>query len=58
MVEIAEHPLTLSENIATVEEVSGRLREEAFQGNPIKLLNAKNLALPDYDGTRGESWLS
>ena len=33
-VEIADHPLTPSENIATVEEVSGRLREEAFQGTP------------------------
>lgn len=56
MVEIAEHPLTLSENIATVEEVSGRLREEVFQGTPLSF-NAKTLALPDCDHTRGESWL-
>ena len=55
VVEVAEHPLTLTENTANVEEVTTRIGEEAFQGMPIRLLNAKNLPLPDCDGTRGES---
>ena len=49
----AEHPLTLTEATATLQVVSDRISREAFDGANVRLLNSKNLPIPDVDGTRG-----
>ena len=33
--------------------ISDRISQEAFSGFPIKLLNSKNLQIPDVQGTKG-----
>ena len=53
MVQTSEHPLNLSESTATIPDVTRRLSLEAFDGSQIKILNSKNLPLPDVEGTRG-----
>ena len=54
MISSAEHPLTMSESNASVEAVTARLSREAFGGAKVHLLNAKNLPIPNVDGTKGE----
>ena len=53
MVLTSEHSLNVSEYTATIPDVTRRLSLEAFNGSPIKILNSKNLPLPDVEGTRG-----
>ena len=52
--QISEHPLTLDESKASVNYVQEKVSQEAFNGAPIKLLNAKNILLADVDGTSGK----
>lgn len=51
--QVSEHPLNLTKYTATISDVSKRLSTEAFEGSPVKILNAINLPLPDIEGTRG-----
>ena len=55
VVQFAEHPVNLTDNTANVQDISRQISREAFEGVPIKLLTAKNLCIPDVDGTRGNN---
>lgn len=48
-----EHPINISESIASVNEVANKISQEAFSGRPVKILNSKNFPIPDVEGTRG-----
>ena len=54
LVQRSEHPLTLTEATANVRHVIEKLRHEAFSSKPVKLLNSKNLPIPDVEGTKGK----
>ena len=54
LVQRSEHPLTLTESTANVPHVTEKLRHEAFSNRPVKLLNSKNLPIPDVEGTKGK----
>ncbi len=49
-----EHPITLTEDSATVKTVAERISLEVYDGTPVVLLNYKNLPIPDVEETRGE----
>ena len=51
--QVSEHPLTLEESKANVSYIQEKLSQEAFGGDRVKLLNAKNILLADAEGTRG-----
>ena len=53
VVQVSEHPLTLNETKANVTYIQEKLSQEAFSGERVKLLNAKNIMLADVEGTRG-----
>ena len=52
-IQTSEHPLTLSEETANISAIADRISEEGFSGAPMRLLNAKNIPLPDVAGTKG-----
>ena len=53
VVQVTEHPLTLDDAKANVTYIQEKLSQEAFSGENVKLLNAKNILLADAEGTRG-----
>ena len=50
----SEHPINISESSASVGQIAEKISIEAFSGRQVKLLNSKNLLIPDVEGTRGE----
>ena len=51
--QVTEHSLTLDDTKANVVYIQEKLSQEAFNGENVKLLNAKNILLADAEGTRG-----
>lgn len=54
LIQCSEHPLTLTEETANVQYVSEKLKTEAFSNQSVRLLNSKNLLIPDVEGTKGK----
>lgn len=48
-------PLILTEQTATVTKITDNSSVEAFDGDPVVLVDSKNLRIPDSVGTRGKS---
>ena len=46
-------PINLSEKGSTVSGVAAVVASEAFEEEPVVLLDADNLVIPDSGGTRG-----
>ena len=53
VVQVTEHPQTLDDAKANVAYIQEKLSQEAFIGENVRLLNAKNILLVDAEGTRG-----
>ena len=47
--QVSERPLTLNESNASVSYIQEKLTQEAFGGDKVKLLNAKNILLADAE---------
>ena len=47
------HPITQDENTANVSSVRATISNEAFQEQPVTLLDVKNKVVPDVNGTKG-----
>ena len=56
LIQSSEHPLTISESTASVNQVAEKISHEAFGDRQVKLLNSKNLPIPDVEGTRGTKY--
>ena len=54
----SEHPINVTDSTADVQSVANKISQEAFGNAPVRLLNAKNLRIPDVDGTKGEAHLN
>ena len=53
VVQQSEHPLIVDEATSTVTCIQNKLSDEAFNGEKVRLLNAKNILLADAVGTQG-----
>lgn len=58
LIQSSEHPLTISESTASVNQVAEKISHEAFGDREVKILNSKNLPIPDVEGTRGTKSMS
>ena len=50
---LTEYPITLDDSTANVTYIQEKLSAEAFNGEQVKLMNARNIAIADTEATRG-----
>ncbi len=50
---LTEYPISLDDSTANVEYIQEKLSSEAFNGEKVKLMNVKNIAIADTEATRG-----